>query len=43
MHIDSKVLPSIVDSVYFFALMQKSNKKDQGCIKKPKNLNVCLK
>ena len=24
-------------SIYFFALMQRSNKKDQGCIKKPKN------
>jgi len=30
-------------SVYFFALMQKSNKKDQGFRRKAKNLNDCLK
>ena len=29
--------------IYFFALMQKSTKKNQGFIKKAKNLNDCLK
>ncbi len=30
-------------SIYFFFLIKKSNKKNQGCIKKAKNLNACLK
>jgi len=31
-----------LDSIYFFALMQKRNKKNQGCIKESENLNVWL-
>ena len=30
-------IPFGIESFYFFALMQKSNKKNQGCEKKAKN------
>ena len=33
----------LVDSIFFFFLIKKRNKKNQGFIKKAKNLNVCLK
>jgi len=34
---------SLFDPVYFFVLIQKSNKKNQGCEKIAKNLKCWLK
>ena len=43
MYLARKAFTELNVSIYFFALMQKSNKKNQGCIKKTKNLNTWLK
>ena len=37
------LISKIIPCFYFFALMQKSNKKDQDLRKKAKNLDVRLK